>query len=354
MPDEGRRDWPDGPHGRALKEALSSAVLAPSIHNTQPWLFRPGDASFDVLADRRRQLSALDPDGRAMYVSIGAALLNLQVALRVAGWASKLLLLPDSADPDLCATVEIGRPVPAGPLARALEAAIARRHTNRRPFSPVPVPSADLTALVGAAMAEDASLLVPDPATRHDVLNLVRAADRQQRDDKRYRTELAVWTSSIPGQADGVPKEAFGPRPDLAKLPLRDFGLVHNGHRRAARFEPTPTIAVLYSRGDEPYDWLTTGMALQRVLLTATAHGLATTLLTQPIEIPALRTHLVAPHEPRVAQAVLRLGYARPVGSTPRRAVSSLVVGSRQPAGGEPNGGTGRQAAPPRPVPGLS
>ncbi len=326
MPDEGQHDWPDGAQSPVLIEGLRAAVLAPSIHNTQPWLFQLRDSSVDVISDRRRQLTTLDPDGRAMHVSIGAALLNLQVALRAEGRASKLMLLPADGDPDLCATVQLGGRVPVSPLASTLSAAIRQRHSNRRPFSAEPVPSVELTALVGAAMAEDASLLVPDPATRHDVLNLVRAADRQQRSDKRYRAELALWTSSIPGQADGVPKEAFGPRPDPAKLPLRDFGLVHNGHRRPARFEPTPTIAVLYSRGDEPADWLRTGMALQRVLLTATASGLATTLMTQPIEIPALRTHLVAPHEPRVAQAVLRLGYARPVTGTPRRTVSSLLI----------------------------
>ncbi len=326
MPDGASPERPDGTHSRILNNSLAAAILAPSIHNTQPWLFRLSDGSVDVLADRRRQLGAIDPDGRAMFVSIGAALLNLQVALRARGRASKLLLLPDSGDPDLCATLQLGQRVPVGAPARTLAGAIRRRHTNRRPFNAEPVPNADLTALVGAAMAEDGSLLVPDPATRHDVLNLVRAADRQQRSDNRYRAELAVWTSSIQGQADGVPEEAFGPRPDPAKLPLRDFGLVYNGHRRSAPFEPTPTIAVLYSRGDEPIDWLRTGMALQRVLLTATIRGLATTLMTQPIEIPTLRTHLVAPHEPRVAQAVIRLGYARAVSGTPRRAITSVVV----------------------------
>jgi nitroreductase len=313
--------------GAVLNECLQAATLAPSIHNTQPWLFKLRDGAVDVLADRRRQLGALDPNGRAMHVSIGAALLNLQVALRARGWASRLLVLPDPAQHDLCATVEIGRQVPVSSLVRALNRAIQRRHSNRRPFAPVPVPDADLSALVAAAMAEDASLLVPDPVSRHDLLNVIRAADRDQRSDNRYRTELAVWTSPIRGQADGVPPEAYGPRPEPAKLPLRDFGLIHGGHRGGARFEPTPTIAVLYSRGDERYDWLRAGMALQRVLLTATARGLATTLMTQAIEIPVLRAHLAAPHEPRVAQAVLRLGYARPVAGSPRRTVSALVVG---------------------------
>jgi hypothetical protein len=261
-----------------------------------------------------------------MHLSIGAALLNLQVALRAHGRASRVLLRPDPLQNDLCATVAIGQPVPVSPSARALEAAISRRHTNRRPFSPVAVPDVALTALVAAARAEDAALLIPDRLTRHDLLAIVRAADRQQRADSRYRTELAVWTSEIPDQSDGVPPKAFGPRPDPAKLPLRDFGLVHDGRRRGARFETSPTIAVLYSRNDRPTDWLRAGMALQRVLLTATARGLATSLLSQPLEIPALRAHLTAPHEPRVAQAILRLGYARPVSGTPRRAVSSLIT----------------------------
>ncbi|MBX6356309.1 MAG: nitroreductase family protein [Micromonosporaceae bacterium] len=326
MPEQVLRDVPASAVSRLLRECLRAAIQAPSIHNTQPWLFRLRTGALDVLADRRRQLRALDPDGRALHVSIGAALLNLQVALHARGWASRLLLLPDPGQRDLCATVTITRSTPPSPLGRALAAAIGRRHSNRRPFAPVPVPDADLTALVAAAMAEDASLLVPDPSTRQGVLALVRAADRQQRSDGRYRTELAAWTFPVRGQADGVPPSCSGPRPDQARVPLRDFGLVHDGHRKSARFERAPTIAVLYSRGDEPADWLRAGMALQRVLLTATARGLATTLMTQPVEIPSLRAHLVAPHEPRIAQAVLRLGYARPVPATPRRTVASVLL----------------------------
>jgi nitroreductase len=324
--------WPHRPADTAdqlLRVCLRAAAQAPSVHNTQPWLFRPRAGSVDVLADRRRQLAVLDPDGRELHMSIGAALLNLQVALHAHARASRVLLLPDPGQHDLCATVVIGPRTPASPSALTLYAAIPRRHTNRRPFAPVAVPDADLTALVAAAMAEDASLLVPDPVARHDVLTLVRAADRAQRSDSRYRMELAVWTSKIPRQADGVPAEAFGPRPDPAGLPLRDFGLIHRKHRRGARFESSPTIAVLYSRNDGTADWIRAGMALQRVLLTATARGLATSLLTQPIEVPALRAHLAPRHEPRTAQAILRLGYARPVKATPRRTVSSLIVDGR-------------------------
>jgi hypothetical protein len=72
-------------------------------------------------------------------------------------------------------------------------------------------------------------------------------------------------------------------------------------------------------------------MALQRTLLTATAKGLAATLLTQPVEVPATRKRLSRPpfaaaHGPCAPQAVLRLGYARPSPATPRRPVAAVLT----------------------------
>jgi hypothetical protein len=86
---------------------------------------------------------------------------------------------------------------------------------------------------------------------------------------------------------------------------------------------------VLYSRGDEPADWLRSGHALQRVLLTATARGVATSLLTQATEVPPLRVELAAPGEPHRAQAVIRFGYARPGSGTPRRPMSEVLLSRR-------------------------
>ena len=60
------------------------------------------------------------------------------------------------------------------------------------------------------------------------------------------------------------------------------------------------------------------GQALQRVLLTATAAGLATSLLRQVVEVPQTREELrrlfAAARPP---QAVLRIGWPRAV--TPRQ-----------------------------------
>jgi nitroreductase len=328
MADSARRASQSGSFGPALSACLRAATAAPSIHNSQPWLFRPRRTGVDVLVDRRRRLAVADPDGREMHVSVGAAVFNLRVAMLAAGSQPLVWLLPDPREPDLAATVVAGPAVPVPADVRALADAIPRRQTNRRPFWSMPVPDAVLDAMIAAARAEGACLVVVDSATRSRVLDLVRDADRRQRSDPRYRAELEKWTG--PGRADGVPPQVYGPRPELAALPLRDFDLAHNTNGRVARFEPLPTLAVLYTAGDGRQDWLQAGQALERVLLTATVHRLATTPLTQAVEVPELRTLFDAPDERRVVQSIIRLGYAGAVPRTPRRPLADVLVPSHR------------------------
>ena len=317
-----------GAPGSQLRECLLAAIAAPSVHNTQPWLFRLRDDAVEVLVDRRRQLRVLDPSGREMFVSVGAAVFNLRVALRAHGWQVDAQVTPQPAEPDLAAQVTAIRPAATTSAATALAEAIPRRHTNRRPFADTPVPPAVLAELAGAATAEDAALLVADRALRDGVLSLTRTAENRMRRDRRYREELANWTTPPGiGRRDGVPRQAFGPRDVNAALPLRDLASGHGAATAVVEFEPDPTMLVLFTRADTPGDWVRAGMALQRVLLTATVRGLAATPLTQLTEVPPLRELLGDAAAGRTVQTVLRIGYPiAPAVATPRRPVEDVLV----------------------------
>jgi nitroreductase len=318
---------PDGTSAPVLLECLRAAVAAPSIHNTQPWQFRLRGDAIDVLIDRRRQLTTLDPDGREMLVSVGAAVFNLRVAVRTHGRDPRVRLLPDPAEPDLAATVDIGRTATEASTAQAFAAAIPRRHTNRRPFADRPVPFGILEELTGAATAEDAALLVADPALRSGTLSLTRTAENRLHANPRYRAELAGWTTpGGVGRRDGVPRQALGPRDAHGAIPLRDFALGHGYPTASVAFEPEPTLILLFTDGDTRTDWLRAGAALQRVLLTATLRGLAATPLSQLLEIPRLRSLLADSVTGQVAQTILRIGYATtPALPTPRRPLAEVV-----------------------------
>ena len=324
-----------GMPGPLLAECLEAAIAAPSVHNTQPWLFRLRDGGVDVLADRSRQLGVIDPQGREVAISVGAAVFNLRVAMLARGRLPILRPLPYPDRPAVLARVSPG-PIAnrRSDTAHLLAEAIPRRRTNRQPFEDTPVPAPVLADLAVAAKAEGAMLHVLDEERRNAVFGLVRTAENRRRWDAGYQAELSRWAHREPGRRDGVPPEAFGPWPVLESVPIRDFGPARPPRRRHAEFfEHEPVAGVLYSSGDGAREWLRAGQALERTLLTATVHGLATTLMTQPLEFPELRDLLSDAAARRTAQAIIRIGYGPPSPATPRRPLSEVLLPGRASAG---------------------
>lgn len=301
-----------GPRDR-IGFLLNYAVLAPSSHNTQPWLFRLANTHVDVLADRRRALPVADPDDRELVMSCGAAIETLVVAMRRFGHLGEVQLLPEDDDPDLLARVHLEGSYTPTRLDLAMFDAIPVRRTLREPFEASPVPAAARADIAEACAQFGIDLvLADDEATKADLAALVAEGDRLQLADPRFRRELAQWMHAR-RRGDGMSAEGFG-MPDVltgvAALAIRTFDM---GDSRAAADEAiargSPLLAVLLTPADGTADWLTTGRALAALLLTATAHGLAASFLNQPVEVPELRNRLAERVMPsRQPQLILRLG----------------------------------------------
>jgi nitroreductase len=308
-----------------LYDCLRAATAAPSIHNTQPWRFVARPGQIEVRADMSRKLRVIDPSGRALHISCGAALFNLRVAVGYHGRHCRTRLRPDPSAPVRLAIVDLYGRRQVGDVDRALHAAIPHRHSNRAPFSERPVPDDALRQLTEAAWAEGGRLRVLDLDESAIVLAVVRGAEIRQRKDPSYRAELRDWTTDDPDRMDGVPRSAFGPWNAMELIPVRDFGLDWPvSGRPAERFESQPTVAILSTDGDGPVDWLRAGMSLQRVLLQLTMRGLSASLMTQPLELPPLR-ELLAQTALDAPQVILRVGYGGPATPSPRRPIDEVL-----------------------------
>jgi len=314
----------------ALEKLVSAAVAAPSIHNSQPWHFRlrPETSTLEVRARRERSLPVTDPESRALYISVGAAVLNLRVAARQLGWAPEVRLLPDPAEPDLLAAVELD----SASLARApstgeLYEAIWHRHTIRTPFTGQPVPTGVLDQLAEAARAEDAMLYLPDREETARVLELTAEAERRNTTEPEHRRESRHWIQGPGAPAYGIPAAALGPQDRTGHLPMRDFSAIRPAeHLPPAAFESEPRIAVLATEHDRPVDWLRAGLALEHVLLVATVHQVRASLLHQAMEWANLRWEARDPEQgPGFVQILIRLGYGPEGAPTPRLRAAEVL-----------------------------
>jgi hypothetical protein len=314
-----------------FRAALRSAILAPSSHNSQPWLFSLEGDRLLLLADRTRALSVVDPDDRELIISCGAALKFLRLALTHFGEGSRVTLMPEPGDPDLLAAIELTGPMEPTERDHQLFYAIRERRTNRFPFEPQPIPETILGRARAQAENEKVWLqTLTGEADRGALAELIADGDRIQLSDRRFRRELAAWVhSNRSSSRDGMPGFAHGVG-DLASevgpLIIRTFDI---GGGKAARDRQlalgSPALAVLWTEDDNPLQWLKAGQGVGGALLSLQVDGISASYLNQPIELPEVRQRLrrLLGREGS-PQLILRFGVGRPPKPTPRRAVEAV------------------------------
>jgi nitroreductase len=318
-----------------VRNLVEAGAAAPSMHNAQPWRFHytRGSALFGIYGDFDRALPAADPFSRALHIGCGAAVLNLRAAAGHAGFSTVTRLKPDANLPELMATVRMTLDADgADEDLSVLQPAVARRHTSRYPFESKTMPERIRNELIEAAAREGAMLTFPSDWHLQWVLELAQEGAARSRADPDRAEELARWTrtgsSTSDTATDGVPDYAFGPRKRGGRAPVRDFGWEHPSDRLGVTsFEENPQVALIGTYRDEPLDWLRAGQAMERVLLVATLHQMATSFASEALEWADTRWPLKDPlSDVGVVQMLLRLGYGPQGPGAPRRPVGEVLT----------------------------
>jgi nitroreductase len=342
--------WESWRHHDGLLALVAAAILAPSPHNAQAWLFGVGRDRIDVYADRARNTGAVDPFHREMYVGLGAALENLVLAAHANGFEPTVELMPAERDMIHAARVGLAR----APTRRSdLYVQIPRRHTNRYAYERKEVPAAAL-----AAMAELAGPDVPDAS----LIWFTSIRDRQQIGELFvFATEAIVgdrdqsasdyewfrqdW-DELQRKRDGITVDAAGLTDltaALAKLmPPQSREATGESWLDSTRKRHTKTAAaygfVVVRDALDNRQRLQGGRVLERVHLWATANGLALHHMNQLTERVDREAQLGL--EPRFSDAVrelipsgwqalasFRIGFpTQPPKKSPRRPVETVIV----------------------------
>lgn len=311
---------------------ISTASRAPSVHNTQPWRFYVSRYVIELYADPRRKLR-LDPIGREMIISCGAALFGLRLAIRSLGYVPQVELLPEP--PRLLARVRLGAEAPITDEEQRMLQALPHRHTHRGPFDARPLPYGLLAGLQRDAFAEGATLALVEPGLGYQRLaDIVAAASRRQDLDPVARAEIRRWARTADSTArDGIPARAYPGRafPEWAegqrgRLRQRDFDQSRGAGTLSVVGPPAAATAVLVTGADKPADWLRAGQALHRMLAHAADRWVFASLYTQPMEAVAIRDLIRSRLDlPGFPQMLLQFGPARTTQATARRPPEELI-----------------------------
>ena len=314
----------NGSWANRLSFLLRYAVLAPSSHNTQPWLFQVRDNVINLLTDETRWLKVADDDQRELHISIGCALENLLVTAEHFGLGHETDYLPDLTNPMLAATVRIQssgkiskeRPVSLFPM-------IVIRHTNHGEYESSVIPVDILDQLQKVCVESGVILyMTTDLEIRRRVDELVIHADALEFADPAFREELGYW----------IGQGVFGTSWLISKIGKLAVTYVNMGNSQGKKdssvLMSSPVLGLISADVNDRISQIKVGQVYQRLSLLAASFGIWCQPMSQILQVEEVR-NIVADLQPNpklFPQHPFRMGYATPENHhTPRRELLEML-----------------------------
>jgi len=314
----------------ALQELVRMATLAANGHNTQPWKFRLADQRISILPDFSRRTAVVDPDDHHLFVSLGCAAENLVVAGAALGRIGEVVIAT-GAEPQIDISVS-----QTNPNGQELYQAIPQRQSTRSLYDGQPVSVEDLALLEAAAWQEGVSVqFFTEAADRDATLDFVVAGNSAQMDDPAFVQELADWLRFSSNRAvetgDGLFSACSGnpvaPEWIGRQLFRAFFTKAAENDKYRDQLRSSAGVAVFTGENADPQHWIRVGRSFERFALQATALGIRTAHLNQPVEVTSVRPEFarwLGMPDAR-PDLVIRFGRAPAMPMSLRRAVSAVL-----------------------------
>lgn len=278
-------------HRDTLTQILELARWAPSGDNTQPWRFEIVDGSrIRVHGFDTRDHVLYDYDGHASHIAHGALLETIRIASTGFGLAAKWSIASNDGDRNPVYDVDLTQD--ATLIRDPLFTSIESRTVQRRPMKTKPLTADQRRALIDAAGEDFSVQMLESSGARWKVARILwRSAGIRLTCPEAYPVHSSIIEWRAQFSKDRIPEQAVGVDPATARLMewvLKSWLRVSFFNRYllgtvAPRIQldflpglycaahllvrpPRPPVALT--------DWIQLGVAVQRIWLTATHHGL--------------------------------------------------------------------------------
>ena len=310
---------------------LQYGMLAPSMHNTQPWSITLKGNRITFSDMKGRRLPVGDYDMRGYFFSIGCFIENMTIAGNTFKWDIQKPSIADKHVSISCRKVSRSKSRKTPNL--SLEGIFLRK-TNRSRYLNRKVASKALS-FINRAQEEDVSTHMISGEKKDHLAEIIADGSHRALSKKAFRKELSEWMiSGRSSRTTGMPMSSFNFHPFLAYFVPRILPFFSKAGIKAGKadFEMvknyTPSILILSSKRDTSRDWLNTGKLFQRISVYAAKNKLYCHPLYGAIYDKKLRKKVSDEYcNGRFPQFISRIGYPfedRP--HTPRDNVQEHLV----------------------------
>jgi nitroreductase len=278
----------------AEREILYLASLAPSGHNTQPWLVKYLEPYHWIIGnDKSKWLPAVDPTHRETILSIGAFMQNLEYAAGHFGYTCQWNIIAVNNESENIAEIKL---IKAGSVPDYDIAKIKLRRTLRSGYLNDALKKVDLNYLTNDDI--DFSYYFPNTSKEHLWLNeMTVEANRVQAYRDNAQKELAEW---IRFSSDDAEKYCDGLTTGSMELEVLSGWIVRNFFDKSSEMKKSfrekgidkikeqvshsAGWIILTSNGNSVSDILEAGKRMQRLFLKVREKGIGLHPMTQILE----------------------------------------------------------------------
>lgn len=319
-----------------IKFLLQYAILAPSTHNTQPWLFKISNSSCEIRLNPDLRLPEADQKGRDAYISIGCCIENLVLAAKYFGMFEKVEYhLQDN----LVAEVFFHDSTGIQDQYEYLLSAILKRMNARGVFEPRTVDQALVDRICRIVSQEYnfkpfiETIFSKSKDDINSLASLTAQGLKLAYKKPSFRKEMSRWIHhNLSKKRDGMPGYALK-MPFLLSFIIPTAIRFFNLGKLLAKlnyksFSSAPLVCGLFCANDLEKSWLLVGKVAERIMLEFQSRGLQTSIFVASIEMGDLYKNVQKVFRTNLRpQLLFCIGYMKTTQpKTPKHSVEEKLV----------------------------
>lgn len=305
-------------------------ILAPSTHNTQPWLFNVDSSNLKIELNSSIYLKEADRSGRNALISLGACTFNIIVAAEHFGLEPHITFKGTDIN-NVAIHVDFKTSPKVISKYAKLFPYITKRYTEKRVLPDQTIETHILDDFMKLSDESSMVLLTKDKQVISKLAHDCYIAAASYANTPLFAKELSGWLRTNNTKSyDGMPGRSSGLNAAKAIVGKAVMHILPKSLKVMAKkylkmIQTSPAVGIISTPEDSVKDWFHAGFKFEWLSLLATSHGISLSPMASLIERPG-KSKLVESFNKSEGypQMFYRLINAtRPI-HTPRRAYSRI------------------------------